>query len=568
MAEKVKILHRLYSHALFDFWSTRGWNNVRVDDRDAVDFVPAQVLRELDDLMSKISPSSAGPGWVVRRYAADDDTYACVIVSYGDVVVDDSDRPALLTHARLVCVPATQAWFDAAALVELAQGLAIQNVRAVSPNARVHRYLELIRAESAIAIREVTRADLNLPRSFLCDALVGWLAAIGKQQQIRVALPAPEVSLIGDLARAWAAMPLALQRTSAWAIGVKDGCPVDVIFANASGNKAKELGSDTLIGFVARYVNLFLDSPYDFSLLLSNPEMTTTARLNEALQKAEPLTLLRDVAPAPSGKNELKKNPTDETQIASRGELDNETTMELDRQYRAMEASLRTYIDQRFEALENRVPPRDQVATIPWTWQRVLAVFAAIILTAVTATSVTIFVMRPAKKLRRTAIDSVGTDTSKTSAPTETTQTMDTDEVAGTDTAAEAALQTAAQNLVKAAATDQRWAGGLFELVKTNGSLVAAKIDQSTSNRAPEDAVRKQWDSFSSKIKAGKIGSGRGEVDPVQFRAVLLKIIDKDIKPDNLGSLRKNKCAKSTDNNPITLQGEIILRWLAGESCQ
>jgi hypothetical protein len=381
---------------------------------------------------------------------------------------------------------------------------------------------------------------------------------------MRVAVPAPEGSLVAELARAWAAVPVALQRTSAWAVGVGDGCPVDVIFATA-GKKARDVGSDALVDFVARYVNLLLDSPYDFSAVLRNPEMTAVTKIHDALQKAEPLSVLGDLTLAPAGKSEMqKKKPKDDTPFSPRGELDNDLTTELDRQYRAIETSLRNYIDQRFAAMEARVPQREPAAASPWTWTRVLTLVGMFAITAVLASGVTMLFTRIGKTTgeAKDTAETASTDTVKTETAEKTATTAQPDSEAESRHAA-------VKEVIAAAETDNTWGGSLLGLAQTNGKLVATEVEQGIKNIPKNDPARKRVEAILPTIKTGGL-AGRLDADPPrEMRVALLKVIAPAINENELASLKKNSCAKSAyGNDVITYQGEIVLRWLAGERCQ
>ncbi len=361
----VEILHRVFSHD-----GEGGWDRVPLDEREAEGVVAPEVLGELDSIMGKMVPAGDEPAWMVRRFAAGNDTYACLVVSYPKLVLDDGERYGLLTHARLVRVPAGEAWLDVAALVAAAQQAPLIRMRAAGPRDRLPHYLDFIAGEE-ILFRDVTAAELELQRTFLCDAVAGWMAVIGQRHQIRIALPASEGPLMPNLARAWAAIPVAMQRSIAWAVGVDEGCPVDVIFAVGEGKKASAVAKDSLVQFVASYVNFLLDDSHDFTTALRDPEMTTAVKLNAALQRAEPLSAIRELAPstpvvAPAKEKAMKKEKKDNpSPPASGGELDPALVAELERQFQAISASLRHYVDQRIATIEVPAPTISAPPPIP-----------------------------------------------------------------------------------------------------------------------------------------------------------------------------------------------------------
>ena len=520
MAE-AEILHRLHTHAATDSWSATGWKQVPLDERDAGNTLPREVLLELDALMTKIAPASSETAWAVRRFTAGADTYACVIASYPDLVDDRGQRAGLLTHARLVRVPATTAAFDVAALVELAEGFAIADVHKAAMAQRLRCYLDLLSAESAIAIRDVSVSELDLPRAFLCDALIATLAGISRREQIRVALAPAERTLIADLARAWAAIPVALQRTSAWAVSVADGCPVDVIFAAAAGKKASAVGSERLVDFVTRYTTLLLDSSRDFRNVLRNPEMTSVAKLDDALRKAEPLAQLGHVLSEVEG-SAMKKT-----------RIENDTgNAELDRQYRAIEASLRNYLDQRLAAM----PQRE--AAGGWSTARVMTLLiAAIVATA--ALMAGLLWMFPPRVQTPQPQTILREDQPVTPAETITTTTT----VAAIDPL---------EQVIDAAAVDGKWAEGLKILIADRPAMVSSAA-RSAATKLPNAAARNELEGIAKQIDDRKLTS-RDRLRVLWMDAIQGKTKLADLKQ------RYGVMTASNDAANIDLQSEIILR--------
>lgn len=529
MAE-AEIFHRLHSHAA-------GWQEVRFDERDAADVLPREALRELDALMTKATPSSDAPAWVVTRFAAGSDTYACVIVSYRDLILDRGGRAGLLTHARLVRVASEEAWLDAAALVALAEGFAAEDVRRTVAERRLQRYVDLTSAEDAIVLRPVTLADLDLPRPFLRDALVGCLAALGRREETRIAVGPPQRSLAGDLALACAALPVALQRTSTWAVGVESGCPVDAIFGTSAGKPATAVGSRTLVDFVTRYLTLLLDSAHDFSSVLRNPDINTITRLNDAVQKAEPLAYVRTEMPK-------KKDPDEGS----------DTNAELDRQYRAMEASLRTYIDQRFAAMEARAPQRESM-TNAWTPPRVLAVVAMLIVTAGLTFALTRYFGD-----RNVPPPNDGTTipyVEPATAPATTTEIVENDPAADEHRAA-------LQKAIDAASADGKWAEGLKALLETNGAIVAGAMRKSAP---PDVRISGEMEDIAGKIDTKTLPS-RDRLRTLLVDVINARKVDGRLDDVELDRLKREYgvTGKARDAANIDLQSEIILRWLAKET--
>ncbi len=553
MAE-VEILHRLFSHAARDEWAESGWRNVPLDERDARRDVPAEVLHELDGLMAKIVPAGDDTAWVVRRFAAANGTYACVIACHPGLVADRGGRIGLVSHARLVHVPAGQAWLDAAALVEIAESFAIADVRAMRPELRLQGYVDLLSEESTASIREVTLSELDLPRAFLSDMLVGALARISRREQIRVALPPPEQTLIADLARAWAAIPVALQLTSAWATGLADGCPVDVVFAVSSGKPPRDVGSPALVDFVSRYVSVLLDSPHDFSAVLRNPEITSVSKLNDALQRAEPLSRIGDFTPPPAESVDMKKDRKKAPQSPiPHAEIDGDIHTELDRQFRAMETSLRTYIDQRFAAMEARATQREPKAAPTWTWQRGLALAGIIAMTVLVTWALT---RKPLREPRRD-------DETTTIAETMPAETIDDAETPTTDPRMEA-RKAALDKVIATAENDRKWGEGLKTLIAENGAMVSDAIAEATKGLPENHTVRVELSAIAKLIDDGKLQS-RDRVRDLLIDVLSGRRIDGRLDDVDVDEIKSRYGVKSESKDIVKgfdLQSEIILRWL------
>jgi len=555
---EVEILHRLYTHAATGAGPAEGWKNVRLDERDAADVLPKEVLTALDTLVAKTTPAGPDTAWVVRRFAGHEGTFACLIASYPDLVDDEGGRPALLTHARIVRTQPTQALLDVAALVALAEDFAAGDVRNRAPEHRLQQYLDLLSEEAAVTIREVSVSELDLPRPFLCDVLVACFAGLGKREQTRVAVQA-EGSPAAELARAWAAIPVALQRASAWAVGVEDGCPVDVIFDD-SGRNAASVGGATLAAFVSRYAGLLLDGPYDFTGVLSNPDMTTVTKLNEALQKAEPLSAFRDFTPVPPKRVDMpKKGKKDDPHVSpGAGELDPDTIAEIDRQFRAMESSIRTLIDQRFAAME-RGSQREAAAPRRWTLVHALITLVAIIMTAVLTVALMRF-LRPAVDGRQSPTPASITDTS-----TETSDTSATTS-AEPDPALEA-KRAALKSAIAGAEVDRKWALGLKAFIESNGAIVSGAIRDAERDLTSSDPARDELERIALSIDEHKLASRD------RLRDLLVDAIggekggekvDGKLDDVNVAVLKERLGVKTASNDAgnIELQSEIIFRWM------
>lgn len=535
------LLHRLYTNAAAGGqWQTTGARAVPLDERDAANVVSADVLAGLDDLLRKTQPAGNETAWVVRRFAAaDGDSYACVVAAYPDLVHDADGRAGFLNHARLVRV--SEPSFDASALVEAAESFPIQEICATPEEARLAAYVNLVSGEDRLIVRPVAIAELQQQsRAFLEDFLAACFAGLGQTQRMRIALKNAGESLAAQCAMAWAAMPLAMQRSSSFAIGAGDSCNVDVIFA-AQGKSPAAVASKALLQCVKRYVAL-LDS-HDVGAMLRNPKLTTVVALDEVVKRATvaaPLSQEMEMQTKKSKPRGDEWNP-----------LDGDTVSELKRQYDAMEESLKDYVDQRLAAGERQASrgSRNPLATFA-VWIPALSVLAALLI----AYGAYLFLgsRKPATH----------------SAPAQQQQTTTEESTPATNETPPAPIeQTAAQRAVAAAIASGKWADALRDYLAADAESAARAIADAAST-AP--ASRAALEDLASRVSKGTDLKPEGRE---RLRALLIDTIaaqndagvtvDGKLADVDLARLKQQYGATST--KAIDAQSEIILRWMAGE---
>lgn len=570
----IALWHRLHTNAVTNArWETTGAHGVPVE-RDAAQVLPPEALYDLDDLLKKISPSDDRPGYAVRRYSAGADALVCVVVSYGRLVSDSGGRGGRLNHARVVKVPANKSLFDVAALVDAAETFAVEAVERAPVDGRLAAYLDFVAGESTVNVRAVTLEELReLPRSFLCSMLAACLSVHGRRERARFVLPQPEDgSLAMAVARGWAALPVALQRGGSWAVDVDDGCPVDVMLSATAGRRAADAVKPQVAESVNRYVNLLLEGPQELSAILRNPEVVTLGRLHDAVQQVQTMDMKKGRANEPAGGT---NRPAD--------------AAELDRQYKALELSLKAYIDQRMDALDPRQPrgaaaidetvyeqarPRVVPAGAPVPWKPwliggVLAVLAV-------AFGVWWFFGRDRQPVQ-TAQQAAGTTQAEVTA---TAPVQTSGGGARPDNRSRDALKAA----IAAATADGKWAQSFKDLIEKHGALVSAKMrDAANGDDLDGDVVtseaRDDLFEMASRIDAKEaLTSG----DREKIRELLIDYtaalaardeprtnvsVDgnlRDVTADLLRRLKTNHLTvtKSTDKTNMELQSEIVLRWL------
>jgi len=568
------ILHCLYTNAASgSSWDSPGARHVPLQERDAIRFLPPEVTRALEDLLRKTVPAGRETGWVVCRFAADGEaTYACVIASHPDLVTDSDGRNGFLNHARLVRV--SEASFDATALLELAAEFPLADVCAASDAHRLTAYVNLVGVEPVVPVRPVSVSELQaLPASDLTRSLLGFLASVGRKERLHIALPNAEPA---SLCSAWAALPLALQRTSSWAVAVTDSCPVDAIFSGSAGKSPESVASEAMVTWVQRYVRLLMDAPENFRALLNNPNLSAPQALEDAVRQINiGATTLSSAATPGKGEMANKQNTTkanarrdgEEWQPVAPAAVD-----EMSRQLKAMEASLRQVIDERFAAWDasQRSQPRRQVAfseILAGLWQRYWLHFLATLLAVAAVAVLAIMILGPPREPGETSQPGEIADTSQDTTPVP----------AQPETASQPSM-TSVQSAVANGEASGQWAEELKLLLASDpGSVVRAISDIEDRVTPPRDASAALSD-FAVRLARKETLAAEGAKGREGLRNLLVDGIAADVAQgagvkvdgkladvaplmDELkGRLRVTHTSK--DVNARDLQSEIILRWM------
>ncbi|HET8773239.1 MAG TPA: hypothetical protein VFP80_05590 [Thermoanaerobaculia bacterium] len=544
-----------------------------LEERDLLQADLPVIRRAVDDLLATTAPAGHQEAYAVVRYTGDGkETYACLVVSYPDLFQDATGRGGFLNHARLVRV--SEPSLDAAALFEVAGDFPYREVCEVEASERRNAYIgKVAMEEPAIGVRAVAAAELqDIPRELLTDFLIGCLVHIGQKKGEPVLLRDDDPA---KLVRAWAALPLGLQRKSSWAVRVAS-CPVDVVFTRSQGKAASKDANKTLVETVQHYVSLLHDAPGRVDAILSNPAITTAGELREAVFSAAPTAA--GTTPIPiAGQEEMAKNKAKAKVVPDQqwDPVHPDDVAGLSRQYKAMEASLRRIIDERFEALEVRQrsqqrsqPPAvsrakgDGGSVEPWWRWRWLPLVAATVVSLVVVAAVLFWPDRKAREPERPR----ETFSQPSPAPADDTPDPVPAEKPGSR-AVSAAEQSQATNA---------WAEALKGLLESDRTLVVRTIEDLSVN-APED-VRDQLDEFVVRIGRGEDLGSEGPRSRERLRELLLDCIAfesvlPDVKVDgkladvapHIDKLKKQSGVKSKVRDPASreLQSEIILRWIA-----
>lgn len=558
-----EILHRLYTNAAEEgaFDGARG-RVVEVEERDASRVVTPDVLNALDDLLRKTSPSSTQTGWVVRRFAKGNQSYACVIASYPDLVDAADGRAGVLNHARLIAVDAPS--FDASALIDVANEFPIADVCAVPSTRRLRTYLNEIGNESAVLLRPVSLPELQQePRDVLTDVLLGCLATHGRREHVAMSIADARAIAV---ARAWAALPPATQRASSWAVGVKESCPVDVIFSSSHGQAPVHTSSKALVECVKQYVHLVHAAPEAVSAMLANASLSDKTAFAAAVQRAAIAPEVSSLA----GREEMTKKervPKAESR-EPRTEwqpLDADVRAEMNRQFKAMEEVLRRAMDERLAAFEAKqraqAPSRSERATLAGSLLPLWITAGVFVLAALAWLGYRTFgprtepVQRPSSYAQRERYEANDPEPSTTN---------------------EAPQPNPVQSAIaRAQSTPNLWPDEFKALLENDRDFVAGAVSSvAARDEVPRDA-KAALANFATRIARGDDLQVAGRE---KLRALLLECLASDIdgakvKIDgklndvapHLDALKNRYRVSSTsdDATQMSLQSEILLRWLS-----
>lgn len=584
MAE-VEILHRIFTNAAEGgLFQEPGARAVPLEERDLLQADLPVIRRAVDDLLATTAPAGHQDGYAVVRYTGDaNETYACLVVSYPDLFEDATGRGGFLNHARLVRV--SEPSLDVAALFEVAGDFPYGEVCAVAAGERRSAYIgKVAMEEPAIVVRPVAAAELqDVPRELLTDFLIACLVHIGQKRGESVLLADVDPA---KLVRAWAALPLALQRKSSWAVGVAS-CPVDVVFTREQGKAASKDANQSLVETVERYVSLLDREPGRVDAILNDPAVTTPGELRDAVLRVAPAAPPTTTIPI-AGQQDMARKPRNPKVSPEQQEWDPvhpDDVAGLNRQYKAMEASLRKIIDERFAALELRQGsqpkadrPREAKGTPPaapaamatpkgerenaepwWTWPWLP--FVGVLAIALVVVAV---VMWPRKKQEAPPdpqTETIANVPAPVYTPPEETQTP-------------------ARRAVKAAeqSTDgSAWAEALKQFLEAEPELAARAIDElsaGTPNRVDE-----LLNEFAARVGRKEDLGADGVKGREGLRYLLVQCIayqafpDAGVKIDGsvadvtplVGRFKEQYGVKSTQTDAAAreLQSEIILRWIA-----
>lgn len=576
------IYHCVYTHAT-DGRSGTGGRFERVEP-DAAELLPSEAYRELQSFLEKLDPESNEPAYAMRRFSAGSKRYACFISSYRGFA-DAANRIGVLSHARVLQLEPEAVWFDPWPLAALGEEFPIDAVRDAEPIDRLQAYIERIANEEVI-VRPLTREELRkLPREKLREVLLAALAASGDARGRRRA-PAPGLP-VTQLARAWAALPVGLQRRSFWAYGTREGLPVPLTWSTTAERTVADIPSDLSVRAVDDYLALLLKSTYDLGPLVRDENLELGAfaqQVQRAAGTAAAVTAGMAVEMIDMSKKSQKPGPRPRARPDAEP-IDGNSIVDLNRQYDRMFEALKEYVDLRLEAHESGRATRPAargssgelpLAGGPW-WQRYALPIGALVAGILLTLGVLAFMgWLPFGCDRTTG----GIDTAAVvdDGSGQTTSAQDEQEDEQGYAAAVPAREPSAnlRGLVTEAARSKQWAEAFLALTTSEPETVTALIDKAVLHPTSGADVRQKLAALKARVAAKTLQS----TDRAALRVYLLQyiatqvatadagvVIDEkvtDLGPAVMKRLKDETNAASSETEPskIELQGEIILRWL------
>ena len=573
------IYHCVYTHAK-DGWSGTGGRFARVES-DAAELLPSEAYRELQSFLEKLDPEGNEPAYAMRRFSAGSKRYACFISSYGGFA-DAANRNGVLSHARVLQLEPEALWFDPWPLAALGEEFPIDAVRDAEPIDRLQAYIERIANEEVI-VRPLTREELRkLPREKLREVLLAALGASGDTRGRR-RVPAPGLP-VTQLARAWAALPVGLQRKSFWAYGTKEGLPVPLTWSTTAERTVADIPSDLAVRAVDDYLALLLKSTYDLGPLVRDENLELGAfaqQLQRAAGTAAAVTATLAVETTDMSKKSQKPDPRPRARPDAEP-IDGSSIVDLNRQYDRMLDALKEYVDLRLEAYDSgratRPAPRGgemPLVSGPW-WQRYALPIGTLVAGILLTLGVLAFMgVLPYGRDRTTG----GIDTAAV-VDDGSGQTTSADEDQDDDVPQPPAREASAnlRGLVTEAARSKEWAEAFRALAASEPETVAALVDKAIAHTSTGPEVRQKLATLKARVLAKPptlLPADRAELRGYLLQYIATEVttaenpvvIDEkvtDLGPAVMKRLKDATSAASVETLPgkSELQGEIILRWL------
>jgi hypothetical protein len=548
-----EIYHCVFTHAKEDGEGSGG-RFARVE-REATEILPDAAVKELQALLRKLTPEGNKPAFAMRRFSGGREKFACVAVSY-DGFEDAAGREGVLTHARVVQLEKDSTWLDPYPLVALAEQLDIEAVKRRDAVDRLQAYLDAIADEDVVTVRALSRQELKtLPRELLQDVVTGALAGIADSRgRRRVHAPHGPVA---QIARAWASLPVGLQRKGSWAYRANDGVPVQFLFTTDARDVNVDGPSLVVKECAARYTRLVYDSSYDLSQYVKNEELDLGGFSQDVQRMAATVAATGATGSPPvekkmSAKKNQKSEPVDDL------------TAELNRQYDRMHDSLIEYIDLRLKAYEAGRPVKGAAHAPQWkTWlQRygiAIGAVAGLLLAAAVVYAMGWIPARTRERVIPPAQAAVVNDEEPPAEPPVDTPAPQSDP--------------RFRALVDDASASGKWKEAFLTATEQQPDVIASMLTNASErvDAKTRSAILDLRDRLTGKGK--KLTSADREslrryllqyVGAVETGAVTIDNDLSDLTPVLVRSLKRTTNARSASDSAqdFDLQSEIILRWL------
>ena len=533
-------------------------------ERDASEILPSEALAELKELLRKLMPEGDQPAWAMRRFSGGKDRFACVAVSYGGFA-DADRRDGVLNHARVVKLEPESAWVDPYPLVALAAEFEIKSVLRRDAVDRLQSYVDAV-AEEDVTVRALSRQELkSVPRELLHDVILGTLTGIA-DARVRRRVRMPQGPL-PQIARAWAALPVGLQRRSSWAYGVADGVPVQIIWTADAAEVNVDGPSRAVKDCAAKYTEIVFDSNYDLSNYVKNEQIDLGGFSQDVQRMAATVAATLPETKAMS----TKKSQKGESRSGPRGEtLAEGDVAELNRQYERILDSLKEYVDLRLEAYETGRPakalqPSKTRQGFMQQYGIALGAIGGVLLTIVIFFAIRWFQERQSV---RTNVPQVPQQESGVLPQSETE----------TEAADVPQTNSKLRALISSADASGQWKEAFLALTEQEPALVGGMIEDAILHPSSGSAADSTLANFRDRL----LGNGKklASADREALRKYLLQyigaleasaadpvIIDEglsDLSPVLMRSIKvRTKTRSASDKaEDFELQSEIILRWL------
>jgi hypothetical protein len=337
--------HRIYAHE--DSPGKSGGKIVPLGELDARRVVPEATLRGLDQLLESITPEGDGSAYAVQRSLIPEaiGSFACLIVCHSSHR-DGIERPAAVTHARVVRIDSGDAWLDIDALIKLAGELDAGVLR--SPlDGDLTRFLVGNESTIDIARWNVARFE-DVPRPFSCDVAGACLSRWSRNEAVFHVEPRDSIELLSDIAAAWSVLPLYAQLASPFSLHAQRGARVKALFSTHTQGNDSEV-SKNLKRWVAEYVDWVHERPDDVRLLTEDREIRDLKTLEDRFRALTARAGSVESVPRTAGGGAMRRQgrPAAPERARRRGGLDQDVVTFINKQVRSAEDSLRDYVDRR-----------------------------------------------------------------------------------------------------------------------------------------------------------------------------------------------------------------------------